>query len=48
LIGARKNTLWQSRGEVENIPPDCLPGEGDFQFESVFILNTLELVKLTS
>lgn len=22
------NTLWQSRGEVEHIPPDCLPGEG--------------------
>lgn len=21
-------TLWQSRGEVEHIPPDCLPGEG--------------------
>jgi hypothetical protein len=25
-------TLWQSRGEVENIPPDCLPGEGAFAF----------------
>ena len=30
------NTLWQSRGEVEHIPPDCLPGEGAL------------LVKLTS
>ena len=28
LIGATTSTLWQSRGEVEHIPPDCLPGEG--------------------
>lgn len=28
LIVATTSTLWQSRGEVEHIPPDCLPGEG--------------------
>ena len=28
MIGSTSNTLWQSRGEVEHIPPDCLPGEG--------------------
>jgi hypothetical protein len=26
-----KNKLLQSRGEVENIPPGCLPGEGAFE-----------------
>jgi hypothetical protein len=28
LIGPDKNTLWQSLGDVENVPRDCLPGEG--------------------
>jgi hypothetical protein len=30
LIAPSENTLRQSRGDVENTPPDCLPGEGIF------------------
>lgn len=36
MATAPQGTLWQGRGDVANMPPERLPGEGGFDFSVYF------------